>query len=200
MAKKLSPSPSAAGHPSAIVAADRARRPCPEPANPLPPESDLPWKTILLQAAFERDGFVVIEDFLSPSKSANCSPISKLHPRPRAQAPGTHAFYQDKTKPETLKQMQFMEKVDPYFQEYTRHPSGAGGRNPSREPIMSVSPSWFNKPPLTDHPTRPPGQLLRAVRPLQLRDDLVALDPVDDENGCLSYLPGSHRIGFRPIP
>ena len=26
----------------------------------------------------------------------------------------------------------------------------------------------------------------------------MALDPVDDENGCLRYVPGSHQRGFRP--
>jgi phytanoyl-CoA hydroxylase len=26
----------------------------------------------------------------------------------------------------------------------------------------------------------------------------MALDPVDDENGCLRYVPGSHQEGIRP--
>jgi len=96
--------------------------------------------------------------------------------------------------------MQFMEKVDPYFQEYTRHPKWRRlGETLLGEPIMSVSPSWFNKPPLTDHPT-PPHQDNYYARydPCSYVMIWVALDPVDDENGCLSYLPGSHRIGFRP--
>ena len=61
---------------------------------------------------------------------------------------------------------------------------------------MSVE--WFNKPPGTDSPT-PPHQdnYYFCLRPPSVLTIWLALDPVDEENGCLRYVAGSHRQGIR---
>ncbi|HLJ09859.1 MAG TPA: phytanoyl-CoA dioxygenase family protein, partial [Planctomycetaceae bacterium] len=61
------------------------------------------------------------------------------------------------------------------------------------------SPEWFNKPPGVDHPT-PPHQdnYYFNLKPSNVVTIWLALDCVDDENGCLRYSPGSHERGFRP--
>ena len=67
------------------------------------------------------------------------------------------------------------------------------------ESAVCESPEWFNKPPGVDHPT-PPHQdnYYFNLQPPNVVSIWLALDTVDDENGCLRYLPGSHRRGFRP--
>ena len=64
-------------------------------------------------------------------------------------------------------------------------------------------PEWFNKPPGTDSPT-PPHQdnYYFSLKPPNVLTIWLALDPVDDENGCLRYVAGSHRDGHpaaRPL-
>jgi len=58
---------------------------------------------------------------------------------------------------------------------------------------------WFNKPPGTEHPT-PPHQdnYYFNLRPPNILTAWLALDPVDEENGCLRYVVGSHQRGLRP--
>ena len=95
--------------------------------------------------------------------------------------------------------MQHMEG-DPFFRDYVKHPTWLElarallGEDP--EP-MSVE--WFNKPPGTDSPT-PPHQdnYYFCLRPPSVLTIWLALDPVDEENGCLRYVAGSHRRGIRP--
>ncbi len=150
---------------------------------------------------FDRDGFVMVHDFLTKTEVGELQSHLARFIRERVPTlPDTHAFYQDKARPETLKQMQFMEKVEPYFLEYCQHPKwNALAETLLGEPIASRVPNWFNKPPLTDHPT-PPHQDNYYARydPCSYVMIWLALDDVDDENGCLSYIPGSHKGGFRP--
>jgi phytanoyl-CoA hydroxylase len=56
---------------------------------------------------------------------------------------------------------------------------------------------WVNKAP--GFPATPPHQdnaELKATA--NVVTIWLALDPVDDANGCLLYIPGSHKLGFRP--
>ena len=82
---------------------------------------------------FDSDGFVIVRDFLTKDELGELRSQLERYIRDRVPTvPGTHAFYQDKARPETLKQMQFMEKVEPYFLEYCSHPKwNAAGRNPA---------------------------------------------------------------------
>jgi phytanoyl-CoA hydroxylase len=150
--------------------------------------------------AFDRDGFVVVRQFLTNSELAELT--GQLERYIRDVVPGlsdAHAFYHDRARPETLKQMQFMQ-VDPFFRDYTHHPKWkALAETLVGEPAVCESPEWFNKPPGVDHPT-PPHQdnYYFNLQPPNVATIWLALDPVDDENGCLRYLPGSHRRGFRP--
>ena len=67
------------------------------------------------------------------------------------------------------------------------------------EPVEGHQPEWFNKPPATLHLT-PPHQdsYYFCLRPPHVVTLWLALDFVDEINGCLRYLPGSHRQGIRP--
>jgi phytanoyl-CoA hydroxylase len=67
------------------------------------------------------------------------------------------------------------------------------------EDVRADAPEWFNKPPGSDSPT-PPHQdnYYFSLVPPNVVTIWLALDDVDEENGCLRYVRGSHRRGVRP--
>lgn len=149
---------------------------------------------------FDRDGFVVVPNFLNADELSELT--GELDRYIRDVVPGlsdAQAFYQDRARPETLKQMQHMH-ADAFFNGYTHHPKWQGlAETLVGETAACESPEWFNKPPGVEHPT-PPHQdnYYFNLHPSNVVTIWLALDHVDDENGCLRYLPGSHERGFRP--
>jgi phytanoyl-CoA hydroxylase len=90
--------------------------------------------------------------------------------------------------------------VDPYFAAYRKHPRWqALADGLLGEPALAEEPEWFNKPPGTVHVT-PPHQdnYYFNLKPPHVLTIWMALDAVDDENGCLRYVAGSHAHGVRP--
>ena len=144
---------------------------------------------------FDRDGFAIVRQFLTKDEMSQLA--SQLERYVREVVPGlsdAHAFYQDRARPETLKQMQFMQ-VDSFFHDYTQHPKWmALAATLVGESAECESPEWFNKPPGLDHPT-PPHQdnYYFNLKPPNVVTIWLALDIVDDENGCLRYVTDSHR-------
>lgn len=114
--------------------------------------------------------------------------------------PAGEAFYDaDRSRPETLKQLQRMEQ-DAYFAGYMKHPLWKSlAESILGEEAHASGVEWFNKPAGTNHIT-PPHQdnYYFNFAPPQVLTMWMALDPVDEENGCLRYVPGSHQRGIRP--
>ena len=146
---------------------------------------------------FQRDGFVIVRQFLPAAEFRElCDNLDRYISRVVPTLPDQHAFYQDKSRPETLKQMQHM-GVDAYFADYKNHPRwNALAKALLGEDVNPKEPEWFNKPPGTGHAT-PPHQdnYYFNLKPPQVVTIWMALDRVDEENGCLRYLPGSHARG-----
>ena len=148
---------------------------------------------------FERDGFVVIRQLLPPGELAQLQ--DNLDRYVRDVVPGLQdadAFYEDRARPETLKQLQRMGQ-DSFFELYGRHPRWvAVAEALLGEPAVAEQPEWFNKPPGTNHVT-PPHQdnYYFCLTPPSVLTIWLALDDVDAENGCLRYVEGSHHRGFR---
>jgi phytanoyl-CoA hydroxylase len=154
-----------------------------------------------LKPAYDRDGFLIVKGFLPPNELKEVQ--DNLDRYIREVVPtleDSFAFYDDKSKPETLKQMQHMH-VDQFFKEYSdNHPRWTALASAIvGEEATCDFPEWFNKPPKTNHPT-PPHQdnYYFNLTPPNVMTIWVALDPVDEENGCLRYVPGSHLRGVRP--
>ena len=148
---------------------------------------------------FERDGFVVLPQFLSQDEFAELN--ENLARYIRTVVPtlsDADAFYQDKSRPETLKQLQRM-GVDPFFATYSNHPRWqAMAEALLGERVAGQQPEWFNKPPAVVHPT-PPHQdnYYFNLKPPNVLTAWLALDHVDQQNGCLRYVAGSHELGLR---
>ncbi|MBS0206866.1 MAG: phytanoyl-CoA dioxygenase family protein [Planctomycetes bacterium] len=153
-----------------------------------------------LKKNYDDDGFVVIRGFLPIDELEQLqSNLDRYIRDVVPQLPDGDAFYEDRTRPETLKQLNRIQQ-DSYFQEYLRHPRWAiVAESLLGEAAWVHGAEWFNKPPATQHAT-PPHQdnYYFCLTPPQVLTMWLALDPVDEENGCLRYLKGSHRRGLRP--
>jgi len=152
------------------------------------------------QKPFRRDGFVIVRQLLGPAEFDELR--TNLDRYIRDVVPtleDSRAFYDTKGRPETLKQMQHM-GCDPFFSNYRHHPQWLGlARSLLGEDVQAEESEWFNKPPGTVHFT-PPHQdnYYFNLKPPSVLTIWMALDPVDDGNGCLRYVAGSHRRGIRP--
>ncbi len=153
-----------------------------------------------LKAAYDREGYVVVRQFLPASEFQELR--DELDRYVRDVVPGLpdgDAFYEDRTRPETLKQLNRLQG-DAAFAAYLRHPSwNELARCLLGEPCKAEGVEWFNKPPGTHHVT-PPHQdnFYFCLSPPQVLTMWLALDDVDEENGCLRYIAGSHLHGIRP--
>ena len=151
-------------------------------------------------AEFAEQGFTIVRDFLTEVEFAELQRELDRYIRDVVPTlPETHAFYQDRTKPETLKQLQNM-GVDPFFAAYQKHPKWCELASALLgEEAIAKEPEWFGKPPKTPHPT-PPHQdnhYFKMVPP-SILTLWMALEEIDEENGCLRYVAGSHKLGIRP--
>lgn len=153
-----------------------------------------------LKEDFDRNGYVVIRQLLPAEDFAKLTTELDRYIREVVpQLPDADAFYVEKSRPETLKQMQHMQ-VDSFFRDYTKHPAWISlAETLLGEPVVAEYPEWFNKPPGESAPT-PPHQdnYYFCLSPPQVLTMWMALDTVDEENGCVRYLPGSHLRGIRP--
>ncbi len=152
------------------------------------------------KAAYDRDGFVIVRQLLSPSELDELrSNLDRYVREVVPTLPDGDAFYEDRSRPETLKQLQRMGR-DPFFRSYMKHPKWQSlAETLIGEAAQAEEPEWFNKPPNTQHMT-PPHQdnYYFCMKPPHVLTIWLALEPVDEENGCLRYVAGSHRGGIRP--
>jgi len=153
-----------------------------------------------LKPQYDRDGFVIVRQFLSPAEFAEVkAELDRYIGQVVPTLPDSHAFYIDRSQPETLKQMQHME-VDPYFRDYVKHPRWTELASALiGEPVIAMPSEWFNKPPRSNSPT-PPHQdnYYFNLKPPHVVTIWLALDKIDEGNGCLRYVRGSHLQGVRP--
>jgi phytanoyl-CoA hydroxylase len=150
---------------------------------------------------FARDGYVIARHFLAPPEVAELEQnLSRYICQIVPGLPPTDAFYEIKGSPETLKQMQFMQNNDAFFAEFMR-------RNRYLElaeallgmPVVAQGVEYFNKPAGIGKQTPPhqDGYYFTLV-PSEAVTLWFALDEVSEENGCVRYVPGSHKNGMRP--
>ena len=151
--------------------------------------------------AFDRDGYVFLKGFLSAQEMAALqSQIDRFIADVVPTLPREQVFYEDKNRPDTLKQIQHLWKHDPVFERLMID-------SPFREvaelllegPVVPKNLQYFNKPPGVGQPT-PPHQdgYYFMLKPCEAVTMWLALDHVDEANGCMRYVRGSHRRGMRP--
>lgn len=149
--------------------------------------------------SYDQQGFVIIRQFMDAADFRELRDnldryIREIVPR----LTDADAFYHDRGRPESLKQLQHMEG-DPFFRDYAKHPKWTAlAQALVGEPVQPGVAEWFNKPPAVNHVT-PPHQdnYYFCLAPANVTTIWLALDAVDAENGCLRYVAGSHQCGYR---
>ena len=150
--------------------------------------------------AFEEDGFVAISGFCNPVElSAIESALERFIDVRVAQLPPEEVFYEDKAKPETLKQIQRMQEDSDFFGEFFNGKPKVLAQELLGEPAIGKNLQFFNKPPVIGQatPAHQDGHYF-MLQPCHAVTMWMALDIVDEENGCVRYLRGSHLDGMRP--
>ena len=152
--------------------------------------------------AFGEDGFVHMSGFFSPRQIAEVlANIDRYIREVVPAAPATDVFYEDKARPETLKQLIRLHAHDAFFRRLLEE--GSLRETAARllgEAVRPINQQVFIKPPGGDSRPTPPHQdgFYFHLEPCIAATLWLALDDVDAENGCLRYVRGSHRRGVRP--
>src|SRR5437763_1594876 len=99
-----------------------------------------------VKAHFDRDGFVVVGGFLPSDELAELRENLDRYIREVVPTlPDSDAFYEDRSRPETLKQLQRM-ACDPFFAARCHNPRWiALAESLLDEPAAADQPEWFNK-------------------------------------------------------
>ncbi len=156
---------------------------------------------LTLRAGFLRDGFVFLPGFLGTTEVAAVNQHLTALIRERVPAmPPDVAFYENPAEPSTLKQIQSLYHYDPLFDSLmfgSRFEALASALLDDR--VRGKNMQYFNKPPRIGQPT-PAHQdgYYFMLDPNEAVTMWMALEPVDEENGCVRYVRGSHRRGLRP--
>lgn len=150
------------------------------------------------QEEFNRDGYVAIRGFM------NGQEVSELHDNLArfkqdvlSTLPAEHLFYEDIDDKATMKQIQKMQTHDDYFGQLF-HGKFKDLAEILMGSVAGQNMQYFNKPPLIGKPT-PPHQdgYYFMLTPCEALTMWLALDDVDEENGCVRYVRGSNHWGMR---
>ena len=149
-----------------------------------------------MEDKFDSEGFIIHRDFIRPEEVSDIlENVERFIREIVPNLPSDQVFYEDKNKPATLKQIQQMFKHDSFF-----HSLMVGSKFEQlasqllKQPVRPVNMQFFSKPPMSDMAT-PPHQdgAYFMLEPMEAVTMWLALDKVDEENGCLRYVPGSHK-------
>jgi len=154
-----------------------------------------------LRQRYDADGFVIVRKLFEPAELAELqSQIDRYIREVVPRLPKDAAFFDDYSKPETLRKMQALDKRDAWFTRFMNE----GKHVPMLEHFLrdQFSPQgleWFDKLPFDQNATPAHQDGFYWNRKPNIGCSLwIALDPVDRENGCLWYARGSHLAGILP--
>ena len=158
--------------------------------------------TQTLLADFQRDGYVCVKPLYSPDEiDALNAEIARFIRDVVPGMPAAQVYYEDKADESSLKQIQRMFEYDPYFRDLMENgPARRIAEEVLEDEVVPVNMQYFNKPAGIGQAT-PPHQdgYYFHLTPCEAVTGWLALEEVDDENGCIHYVRGSHRSdGFRP--
>jgi len=154
-----------------------------------------------IKQCFQSEGYVALKGFLSPQEVKELGQeIDRYINQVTPHLPPEEVFYERKGQPETLKQLQRMFQHDDYFNRlFLSERITSVAELLLEGPVIGKNLQWFNKPGKISQPT-PPHQdgYYFMITPHEAVTMWLALDEVDQSNGCIHYVPGSHRLGLRP--
>jgi phytanoyl-CoA hydroxylase len=149
--------------------------------------------------AFKEDGFIAVPRFCNPAELSSIeSALAHFIDDRISQLPAEDVFYEDKSKPESLKQIQRMHEHDDFFGSFMESSPKRFAEELLGEPVVGKNLQYFNKPPGIGQatPAHQDGYYF-MLNPCHAVTMWMALDNVDEKNGCVRYLRGSHLDGMR---
>ena len=153
------------------------------------------------QQDYDRDGFVILPQFVDAAEvDAIRAALDAFIADRVPHLPPEHVFYEDKERPETLKQIQQLYEYDGFFRNLMMDsPFQRVAETVLRGSVVPKNMQYFNKAPGVSLAT-PPHQdgFYFNLTPCEAVTLWFALDPVDDENGCVRYARASHKKGLLP--
>ena len=154
-----------------------------------------------VKESFDRDGYVFLPGFLSAKEMTELNNELETFINEKVPSlPPEHAFYEDKGNVSTLKQLFELHTYHPYFKELLYQSKFRElAEIVLNEKVVAQNLEFFNKPPRIGKPT-PPHQdnYYFMLSPESAITMWLALEEVDESNGCVRYVKGSHRDGMRP--
>jgi len=154
-----------------------------------------------LRKHFREHGFIYYPGFLNPDEiDLVRTKTVEFIAQKVSTMPAEQVYYEDKADKTTLKQLQELFKYDVFFQDLifnSRFKKLASIL--LNERVIGKNIQYFNKPPRIGNPTPPhqDGFYFKLV-PNQAVTMWLPLEEVDEENGCVRYVRGSHLAGLRP--
>jgi len=150
---------------------------------------------------FDQDGYVAIRPLFSTGEMATLNKeIARFVKDVVPTMPAERVYYEDKSDTSSLKQLQHMFEYDAYFEDLMLNgPARQIAQEVLQEEVTPVNMQYFNKPAGIGQAT-PPHQdgYYFHLSPCRAVTGWLALEEVDEENGCIHYVRGSHKSdGFR---
>ena len=149
---------------------------------------------------FQKDGFIYFPSFLNQQEiNLVNEKMQEFIENKVPKMPADRVYYEDKSDKSTLKQLQQLFEYDPFFSDMM-----LGSRFEKlasillQDNVIGKNIQYFNKPPIIGKPT-PAHQdgYYFMLEPNEAVTMWMALEPVDQENGCVRYIKGSHKLGMR---
>ena len=150
--------------------------------------------------SWNNDGYVHLRQFLSSEDVDRVlSELQRFIEDIVPTLPSSEVFYEDKENPESLKQIQRLGEHDAFFKQlHETSPFRDLAEQLLNGPVAPKNLQYFNKPAGLGRAT-PPHQdgFYFMLTPCEAVTMWLALDVVDELNGCVRYIAGSHRSGLR---
>lgn len=154
----------------------------------------------LLKSKYDEDGYIYLQSFLSENELKQVEDeLNDIINHRLNEMPDNFVVYENREDPGTLKQLQDINHYSTFFNQML----STGKFKDLAELLLNDEPvpknlEYFNKPPVIGKAT-PPHQdgyyfMLKPVKALTM---WLALEPADEENGCVRYLKGSHLKPMR---
>ncbi|CAG5002353.1 hypothetical protein DYBT9275_02873 [Dyadobacter sp. CECT 9275] len=154
----------------------------------------------LIKKQFAEDGYVFLPGFISAEEIEELN--KKLETFIENVVPGipaTDVFYEDKNDLSTLKQIMHVSEYEPDFAPLLKNSKFSKiAEELLEDKVIPRILEYFNKPPKIGKPT-PPHQdgYYFMLKPAKAVTMWMALENVDEANGCVRYVKGSHLKGMR---
>ena len=155
----------------------------------------------VIKEEFQKNGYVFIPGFLTIDEVEKIGRnFNRLLKDVVPNMPKKDVFFEEEENAATLKQLSSLQIHDQFFNDLLVNIKFKElAELLLDDKVITKDLGYFNKLPLIGKPT-PPHQdgYYFMLNPSVAVTMWMPLEPVDDENGCVKYVKGSHLKGMRP--